>query len=242
MAPKAKLWDIRIWKDVVGTPADRFAAYLSNALAGYRFAIDNFRANGVPQILTNSWGLYDRNNGIDFATNPASPFAIIVEEALDAKMLLLFADGNCGTGCPPPSTPLCGAGDQGPDKSILGPNGHPEVMSVGGATVKAYWYGYTSQGAAVLPPNAAKPDFCSITNFWGYFPTYNPSRPFDGGTSAACATAAGVVALLKQYKPSLTQAQVKAALTGTARDIQASGVDMDSGAGIIRAWAAFSAL
>jgi serine protease AprX len=241
MAPQASLWDIRIWQDVAGTDADRFRVYVSNALSGYRFAINRFTTGGVPQILTNSWGLYDRNNGIEYATHVDSDFAIIVEEALDAGMLLLFAAGNCGTGCTP-STTLCGAADKGPGNSILGPNGHPEVMTVAGATVKADWYGYTSQGPAVLPPHAAKPDFCSITNFEGFFPFYVPSKPYDGGTSAACATAAGVVALLKQYKPSLTQAQVKAALTGTARDIQAAGVDIDSGAGIIRASAAFNAI
>ena len=242
IAPQANLWDIRIWQDVGGTDADRFRVYVSNAIQGYRFAINSFMASGVPHILTNSWGLYNRNNGIEYATHPDSAFATIVEEALDAGMLVLFAAGNCGNECTHPSTTLCGAADQGPGNSILGPNGHPDVMTVGGATVKADWYGYTSQGPAVLPPHAAKPDFCSITNFQGFFPFSVPSKPYDGGTSAACATAAGVVALLKQYKPSRTQAQIKAALTGTALDIRAAGVDSDSGAGIIRASAAFNVI
>jgi serine protease AprX len=241
LAPQAKLWDIRIWEDVGGTPADRFSVYVSNALAGYRAAITAFQSTGAPQILTNSWGLYDRTNGIDYATNSESDFALVVEEALDAGMLVLFAAGNCGTGCAHPPTTPCGAADKGPGNSILGPNGHPEVMTVGGATIRADWYGYTSQGAAVLPPHAAKPDFCSITKFEGFFPTYGP-KPYDGGTSTACATAAGVVALLKQYRPNLTQAQMKAALTLTAWDIQAAGADADSGAGIIQASAAFNAI
>jgi serine protease AprX len=241
MAPQAQLWDIRIWEDAGGTPAERFAVYVSNALAGYQAAITGFQTNGVPQILTNSWGLYDRNNGIEYATDDDSDFALIVEEALDAGMLLLFAAGNCGTGCLHPSTTPCGAADKGPDNSILGPNGHPDVMTVGAATVHADWYGYTSQGRAVLPPHAAKPDFCSMTKFDGFFPTYGP-KPYDGGTSAACATAAGVVGLLKQYRPNLTQAEAKTALAQTAWDIRAAGADMDSGAGIIQASAAFNVI
>ena len=241
IAPQANLWDIRIWEDVGGTDADRFRVYVSNAVSGYRFAIDRFTLGGKPQILTNSWGLYNRNNGIEYATDPNSPFALIVDEALDAGMLVLFAAGNCGNGCSP-APALCGVGDQGPGNSILGPNGYPEVMTVGGVTVNGDWYGYTSQGPAVLPPQAAKPDFCSITKFQGFFPFSVSSKPYDGGTSAACATAAGVVALLKQYKPTKTQAEIKAALGGTALDIRAAGVDSDSGAGIIRAWSAYNAL
>ncbi len=239
VAPQAQLWDIRIWQDMPGsTPAEKFAVYVSNAIAAYEFSIARFTAGGVPQILTNSWGLYDSANGPDFASDPRSPFALMVQEALDAGMLVLFAAGNCGTGCPHPTGSPCGATDRGPGHSILGPNGHPDVMTVGGADTNGQWYGFTSQGPAVLPPHAAKPDFCSITQFAGFFPVHG-TKPFDGGTSTACATAAGVVALLKGYRPSLTQAQAKTALMSTARNIRAPGFDADSGAGIIRAYTAF---
>ncbi len=242
VAPQAQLWDIRIWQDMPGsTPAEKFAVYVSNAIAAYEFCIGRFTTGGVPQILTNSWGLYDSANGPDFASNDRSPFALMVQEALDAGMLVLFAAGNCGTGCPHPSTSPCGATDRGPGHSILGPNGHPQVMTVGGADTNGAWYGFTSQGAAVLPPHAPKPDLCSMMQFGGFFPVYGP-KPFDGGTSAACATAAGVVALLKSYRPNLTQTQARTALMNTARNIRAPGFDQDSGAGIIRAYTAFGVL
>ena len=241
VAPEAQLWDIRIWQDMPNaTPAEKFAVYVSNAIAGYEFAIGRFTSGGAPQILTNSWGLYNSANGPDFS-DPRSPFALMVEEALDTGILVLFAAGNCGTGCLHPSTSPCGTTDRGPGKSILGPNGHPDVMTVGGADTNAVWYGFTSQGAAVLPPRAAKPDFCSLMQFTGFFPPHGP-KPFDGGTSTACATAAGVVALLKDYRPALTQAQAKNALRTTARNIRAPGFDSDSGAGIIRAYTAFGTL
>jgi serine protease AprX len=242
IAPHAHLWDIRIWQDMPGsTPGEKFAVYVSNAIAGYEFCIDRFTVNGIPQIITNSWGLYDSSFDAQFTSDPRSPFALMVQHALDVGMLLLFAGGNCGTGCVHPSTSPCGAADRGPNHSILGPNGHPDVMTVGGADTNGRWYGFTSQGAAVLIPNAPKPDFCSMMQFGGYNPVLGP-KLFDGGTSTACATAAGVVALLKSYRPALTQAQAKTALMNTARNIRAPGFDQDSGAGIIRAYLALGAL
>src|SRR5262249_48464064 len=190
VAPEAELWDIRIWE-----PGVTFPSYVLNALGGYRRAIDNYRIHGVPQILVNSWGLYNSATGPDFAFNPHSEIALAVEEALDAGIMILFAAGNCGDGCPFAAGSLCGYGDRGPGASILGPNGHPEVMTVGAATLRGEWCGYTSQGPAVLPPNDPdKPDFCSVSQFAGYFPNDSGLRPYDGGTSAANGIAAGVVA------------------------------------------------
>ena len=51
-----------------------------------------------------------------------------------------------------------------------------------------------------------------------------------------------MVTLLKQGKPSATQDQVKQALKSTAKDIGPAGFDQHSGAGIIRAKAAYDVL
>jgi subtilisin family serine protease len=235
VAPAASLWDIRIFE-----PGAAFGAYVSNAVSGYRAAIDSHRVSGAPHILSNSWGLYDSSKDPAYASDPDSPFARVVEEALDEGILVLFSAGNCGERCP---FSLCGATDTGPGKSILGPNGHPDVMTVGAADLDDEWCAYTSQGLAVLPPHAPKPDFCAYTRFDGYFPSADWTlRDFDGGTSAAAAVAAGVVALLKQKRPGLTQEEAKAALMQTAEDIWAPGFDLNTGAGIIRAKAAFDAI
>jgi subtilisin family serine protease len=236
MAPEAELWDIRIWSPDVGG-----AGYVSNAVSGYRAAIDNYRAHGIPHILSNSWGVYDSATDPVYAFSPTSPLARLVEEAMNAGILVLFAAGNCGGGCPFGVHSLCGAHDRGPGNSILGPNGHPRVMTVGAATIADEWCGYTSQGPAALPPqDIEKPDFCSYTAFDGFFPLADPAlRDFDGGTSAATAVAAGVVALLKQRWPGLGQDDAKRILRATARDIGPHGTDRNSGAGIIQAKAAF---
>lgn len=219
IAPNAQLYDIRI--SASGLPAT-----ISAAIAGYQWAINQHKLNGTPQILTNSWGLYQKNWDNEYATNPAHPFTRKVVDALNEGILVLFAAGNCGGTCP---DGRCGT-DAGPGKSIWGANGHPGVMTVGAVNKNEQFVGYSSQGPASLDPH--KPDFCSITHFQGFFPS-------DNGTSAATPIAAGVVALLKQAKPSLTQDQAKAALISTAKDIGPAGWDQHSGAGIIQPSKAF---
>ena len=220
MAPNAQIYDIRI------SDGATIAATISNALAGVNWAINQFTANGTPQILTNSWGIFQKSWDTEYATNPNHPFTKKVVEALDKGIIILFAAGNCGATCP---DGRCGT-DNGPGKSIWGANSHPRVMTVGAVNKNEQFVGYSSQGPGALDPN--KPDFCSVTHFTGFFNS-------DSGTSAATPIAAGIVALLKQANPALTQDQVKAALKTTAKDIGPAGFDQHSGTGIIRGKAAY---
>ncbi|HEY4376809.1 MAG TPA: Ig-like domain-containing protein, partial [Acidimicrobiales bacterium] len=59
-------------------------------------------------------------------------------------------------------------------------------------------------------------------------------RPFFG-TSAAAPNAAAIAALAKSAVPTLTTAQIQTAMTSTAIDIGAPGVDTTTGAGIVMA-------
>jgi subtilisin family serine protease len=238
VAPEAELWDLRIWE-----PEADFPRYVYNAVACYDLVTEHYRSHGTPHILVNAWGVYDSDNGPDYAFNPNSDIALAVERAIDAGILVLFAAGNCGEGCPFTSGTLCGSGNRGPGASILGPNGHPDVMTVGAATLRGEWCGYTSQGPAALPPNDPdKPDFCSISQFEGFFPNESGLRPYDGGTSAATGIAGGVVALLKEACPDLTQEECKRILRETARPIRVPAAQDGAGAGIIDAFRAFRAL
>lgn len=62
------------------------------------------------------------------------------------------------------------------------------------------------------------------------------------GTSAAAPHAAGVAALLKQFDNSLTPDEIYDAMQSTAIDMNATGVDFDSGYGLIQADLALSSL
>jgi uncharacterized repeat protein (TIGR01451 family) len=55
------------------------------------------------------------------------------------------------------------------------------------------------------------------------------------GTSAAAPHAGAIAGLLLSFNNALTPAQIRTALTSTALDIEAAGVDRDSGAGIVMA-------
>lgn len=61
------------------------------------------------------------------------------------------------------------------------------------------------------------------------------------GTSAAAPHAAGIAALVKSAKPSLTGPQIKQILINTAMDNMAPGVDRDGGHGVLNAQAAVQA-
>jgi len=223
MAPNAQIYDIRI------SDSSTIGATISSALAGFQWAINQHQLNGTPQILSNSWGIFQESWDNVYAHDPNHPFTRKVVEALNEGIIVLFAAGNCGGTCP---DGRCGS-DSGPGKSIWGANGHPKVITVGAVNRNEQFVGYSSQGPASLDPN--KPDFCSITHFTGFFNS-------DSGTSAATPIAAGVVALLKQANAALTQDQVKAAIKNTAKDIGPAGWDQHSGSGILRAKSAFEAI
>jgi hypothetical protein len=94
---------------------------------------------------------------------------------------------------------------------------------------------FTSTGGLVIQkPDFAAADGVSVTGAGGF-----PSPFF--GTSAAAPHAAAIAALIKAANPALTAAQIRTALTSTAIDIEALGVDRDAGAGIIMAFQALQA-
>ncbi len=226
MAPNAQIYDIRIG-------GGNLTATISAAISGFQWAIDRHRLDGTPQILSNSWGIFQESWDAVYARDPNHPFTRKVVEALNEGIIILFAAGNCGGTCPDGRCTQNGINDSGPGRSIWGANGHPRVMTVAAVNKNEELAGYSSQGPAALDPN--KPDFSSITHFTGFFNS-------DSGTSAATPIAAGVVALLKQANGSLSQDEAKAALKNTAKDIGPAGWDQHSGAGIIRPKLAFDSI
>jgi hypothetical protein len=107
---------------------------------------------------------------------------------------------------------------------------------------------FGGNGAAFTPGNVSssggmllqKPDFTaadgvSVTGVGGF-----PSPFF--GTSAAAPHAAAIAALVKSRNLNLTAGQVRAALFASVIDIEAAGVDRDSGAGILMADVAVAAV
>src|SRR5262249_21675019 len=94
---------------------------------------------------------------------------------------------------------------------------------------------FTSTGGLVLQkPDFTAADGVAVTGAGGF------GTPFVG-RSAAAPHAAAIGALIKSANPALTAAQIRSSMTSTAIDIEAAGVDRDSGAGIVMAYEALAA-
>jgi subtilisin family serine protease len=177
---------------------------------------------------------------------------------LSPRLKFALLDGD---GARPSSTQM-GISEAG---DILGPTVFGHAGSSNAITVGAVRYNdaskpeaYSSRGpvkhffgpvsgataaAAIAPQEISKPDLvasdCNATTFF--------AQPGSGGTwrfcgtSAAAPHAAAVAALIRQANPNASPAQLRAALTGTARGIFGFGAN-DVGAGLINAGAAVAAL
>lgn len=91
----------------------------------------------------------------------------------------------------------------------------------------------TSTGGVVRQ----KPDITAADGVSVATPGFSPFY----GTSAAVPHAAAIAALLQSALPSIAPAQVRSALVSSAIDIEAAGVDRDTGAGIVMPYAALAA-
>jgi hypothetical protein len=88
---------------------------------------------------------------------------------------------------------------------------------------------FSSTGGQVLQkPDLTAADRVSVSGAGGFGTVFS-------GTSAAAPHAGAIAALIKSANLSLTAGQVRAALLGSAIDIQAAGIDRDSGVGIVMA-------
>ncbi len=127
----------------------------------------------------------------------------------------------------------------------------------GGAANPVEWFSsdgprhvfYYANGTAITPGNFSssggvvrqKPDIAAADGVATATPPAAYFNPFFG-TSAATPHAGAIAALLLSCKPSLTTAAARTAITGTALDIMAPGVDRDSGYGIVDAVATLSSV
>lgn len=107
---------------------------------------------------------------------------------------------------------------------------------------------YNPDGSAITPGNFLfgtnggttfqKPDISAADGTVARTPGFSPFF----GTSAAAPHAAGIAALAKQLNPAATNTQILNAMTSTALDNMAPGVDRDGGYGIVMAPQTLTAL
>jgi subtilisin family serine protease len=238
-APKATLVDHALL--LSETPGETaMSGLLSDAVLSYSRLLTMVQAMPAGRrslVVNNSWGMFSPTWDFpvghpgNYSDNPAHPFNVIVASLEAAGADILFAAGNCGRDCP---DSRCRFGTARP---ICGANSHPSVLSVAGVDTRRRRVGYSSQGPGRLDPD--KPDLSAYTHFTG-----SGVYPADGGTSAACPVAAGVVAAVREKYPSsvLSPAELRALLSKTALDLGGTGFDHDFGWGVVDGVALTAAL
>ncbi|MCK4475281.1 MAG: S8 family serine peptidase [Methanophagales archaeon] len=205
--------------------------FLSDAVRAYSKLLELLSTdeqNKPALVVNNSWGMFHPSWDFpvghhgNYSDNPDHPFNIIVESLEDAGADILFAAGNCGQECP---DNRC---EGVTNRPIYGANSHQGVLCIAGVTMNKVRLGYSSQGPGHLHED--KPDLCAYTHFEG-----SGVYAADGGTSAACPVAAGVVAAIRSvYSPTnLTPAQLRNLLRRTSEDIGLTGFDYSHGFGLI---------
>ncbi|MFF7438831.1 S8 family serine peptidase [Streptomyces sp. NPDC008122] len=183
-------------------------------------------------VVSNSWGSYAPawdfpvGDPANYSDNLSHPFNIAVGALESAGADVLFAAGNCGRPCP---SGRC----RYSDRTIVGANSHPDVLSIGGVSIKDERVGYSSQGPGRLDTH--KPDLCAYTHFLGS-EVYGPGSA-DSGTSTACPVAAGVLAAIRSKFPSgtISPEMMRDMFRGAAYDVTGRGFTYDYGHGIVSA-------
>lgn len=198
LAPGATLHDLPLVPPRI-TALPRF---LSDAHAAFERVLADIRISRSRRpeeswVLVNAWAIFDRSSEVprgDYSSNPEHPFNRLLAD-IDAEGVdLVFAAGNCGQFC---ADRRCGRYDVGPGRSVHGASAHPGVLSVGAVRADGLWIGASSQGPGPAQLAERKPDLSAPS----LFSESHDRATRNGGTSAACATAGGVVAALRQRWP-----------------------------------------
>lgn len=206
------------------------AGLLTDALLGFRHLLTVLLQ--VPEserrmVVSNSWGLFDPSSDFapddpgNYSDNPSHPFHLIVEALERSGADILFAAGNCGPDCP---DARCNWGTTPP---ICGANSSASALTVGGIDLHGALAGYSSRGPGRL--SREKPDIVAPTHFTGSLVT-----SVDGGTSAACPVAAGLVAAVRSRYPAgqLSPAELREHLRQSSSHSRGGGYDSGFGWGI----------
>ncbi len=229
-APNCTLLDFALLRSQT-EGATVMEGFLSDAIKAFEKLRDLVTTNEIklPLVVNNSWGMFNPSwdfpvgDPKNYSANPEHPFNLIVESLDDAGADILFAAGNCGKKCPD------GRCDGVTDRPIYGANSSDSVLCIAGVTTSNMnLLGYSSQGPGRLSKN--KPDICAYTHFKG-----SGVYPADGGTSAACPVATGVIAAIRSVHSTsdIAPPQLRNIVRKTAIDKGKRGFDYKYGYGLI---------
>ncbi|WP_198369922.1 S8/S53 family peptidase, partial [Roseomonas rosulenta] len=151
-------------------------------------------------VICNAWSVYNLRDDFptrspwNYGANPKNVLNRLVGDIARRGLAdVVFAAGNGGQFCP---DARCGPGQIGPGRSIYGAAAVADVLTVGAVRNDQTWLGYSAQGPAPRLFASAKPDLVAPSQFTA---PADAARGY-GGTSAACALAAGAIAAARSVR------------------------------------------
>lgn len=247
LAPRATIWDCPLIPPRITGNLQPFLSDALGAVERMREDIALLKAHdpatyGGAWLFVNAWSIYDRGGEAPEGGCACDPTHAALSAAAAAAEVadIVFAAGNCGQFAP---DGRCTAEVIGPGRSILGAGSLAGVLTVGAVRADGLWAGYSSQGPGQFPVDGApqeKPDLAAPSSF--RMP--GTAHRMAGGTSAAAAVAAGVVAALRTAGRGTTMppADLFDLLRRTARQAGRGGWNPRTGHGVIDCAAAVGAL
>jgi subtilisin family serine protease len=209
VAPGAKLIVGRIFNNS-GSTTDDVILLAMNWIAD---PDGNPQTADAPRLVSCSWG------GPKSGDTSGGDLWTAAQHWVDLEILPVFAAGNSGPGA----------------KTVGTPGAFPHVLAVGATNATDAIASFSSRGPArwdgtdYIKPDVSAPgsNIKSAKDNGGYTTM--------SGTSMACPTTAGVVALVIQANPALKVKQLVDIMRSTAKDLGAAGQDNNFGWGLIDA-------
>jgi len=194
---------------------------IADILEAFQWALnpdgDTATTDDVPDVILNSWGI---PKGL--FTPCDQTFATVIENVEAAGIVTIFAAGNEGP------TPMSLRNPADMSTSPL------NTFSVGAVDNFNVVASFSSRGPSSCDQSAIKPEVVApgvlIRSSWK-----DGAYKVLSGTSMAAPYIAGLVALMRQYNPDATVAEIKTALLSAAADLGSNGEDNDYGHGLVDA-------
>ncbi len=195
---------------------------IADILSAFQWAVDPDgdpnTLDDVPDVINNSWGIPPGYNSACDET-----FWNTIDNVENAGVVVIFAAGNEG---PNPSTLRT------PADRISSPT---NSFSVGAVDAQSFGYpvaNFSSRGPSACDNLTIKPEV-TAPGMKIYSCYKNGEYRLMSGTSMAAPFVSGAVAILRQYNPDATAAQIKQALLESCTDLGPAGEDNSYGRGII---------
>jgi subtilisin family serine protease len=236
------------WADPLGASANDYDLFILNAAGTTVLGSSTTRQNGSSDPVEECYSAtgFPANSCIVIVLHSGSACALFLNVFFGSTLSIVTAGNTLGHVAAQNSLTVAGSywdSAHTGTRPFNGTNNPTEAFSADGPR-RVF---FNPNGTAITPGNflfatgggieLQKPELTGADGVMCKTPGFQPLT----GTSAAAAHVAGVAALVKSAKPSLTGAQIRQILISTAMDNMEPGPDLNGGYGVVNAQAAVQA-